>query len=48
MVVEMFHPLELGITKLLAKLTKEKDKVREKEREVAIYQKFTLLEALVD
>ncbi len=44
----MFHPLELGITKLLAKLTKEKDKVREKEREVAIYQKFTLLEALVD
>jgi hypothetical protein len=33
----MFHILELGITKLLIKPAKEKDKERGREREVAIY-----------
>jgi hypothetical protein len=33
----MLNLLEIGITKLWAKLTKEKDKEREREREVAIY-----------
>jgi hypothetical protein len=36
-VAKMLHILELGITKLLIKLAKEKDKERGKEREAAIY-----------
>jgi hypothetical protein len=40
MVVEMLHLPKLGITKLLTKSTKEKDKERENEKEVAIYQKI--------
>lgn len=48
MVVEMFRLPKLGITKLVAKLTKGKDKERKKEREVAIYRKIASLEALVD
>ncbi len=48
MVVEMFRLPKLGITKLVAKLTKGKDKERKKEREVAIYRKIASPEALAD
>jgi hypothetical protein len=40
--------MKLGITKLLAKSIKEKDKERKKEREVAIYQKITSQKACVN
>jgi hypothetical protein len=36
-VAKMLHILELGITKLLMKPAKEKDKERGKERETTIY-----------
>ncbi len=42
----MLNLLKTCITKLLAKPTKEKDKERKKEREVAIYQKIASPEHL--
>jgi hypothetical protein len=36
-VAKMLHILELGITKLLIKQAKEKDKERGREKEAAIY-----------
>ncbi len=44
----MLHILELGITKLLIKPAKDKDKERRKEREAAIYYKIISPKALVD
>jgi hypothetical protein len=47
-VAKMLHILELGITKLLIKPAKDKDKERRKEREAAIYYKIISPKALVD
>ncbi len=44
----MFHLLELGITKILAKLTNKKEKDKEREKEASIYQKIASLEALIN
>jgi hypothetical protein len=45
---KMFHLLELGITKILAKLTNKKEKDKEREKEASIYQKIASLEALIN
>jgi hypothetical protein len=47
-VTKMFNLSKIGITKLLAKPTKEKDTKIEKEKEAATYRKITSPEALVD
>jgi hypothetical protein len=44
----MFNLSKINITKLLAKLTKEKDMKIEREKEAATYQKITSPEALID
>jgi len=45
---KMLNLPKMGITKLLTKPAKEKDKERKKEREATIYQKITSPKALVN
>jgi hypothetical protein len=46
--VEMFYLPQSDITKILAKLAKDKEKEREKEREATIYQKIVPSNTLLD
>ncbi len=46
--VEMLNLPKTNITKLLAKPTKEKDKERTREKEVAIYWKIVSLKAFIN
>jgi hypothetical protein len=45
---EMFHPSKLDITRILAKLSKEKDKEKKREKKATIFGKIAPSKALIN